>query len=270
MPHTKDFGARVKAAGDADGLAEGEFTALVSVFGNVDSVGDVVVPGAFADSLAEWAAKGDPVPVIWAHDWSDPYSHIGHVTKAEETADGLVVTGQLDLDNPKAMQVYRLLKGRRVTQFSFAYDIEDAAPAERDGVEVYELRKLKVHEVGPCLIGANQETQLLAAKARRLADGAKAGRVLSAKNYEALRAAYEKIGDVLAAAEQVPDDEGAEKTAAPNGADIPEQDAGQPEPAAASDPTGSPAKSASPRPAQVAAWSQLQSLLTGDRNADAA
>ncbi|MER7014553.1 HK97 family phage prohead protease [Saccharopolyspora sp. NPDC000359] len=265
MPQTKDFGARVKAAGDADGLAEGEFTALVSVFGNVDSVGDVVVPGAFADSLAEWAAKGDPLPVIWAHDWSDPYSHIGHVTQAEETADGLVVTGQLDLDNPKALQVYRLLKGRRVTQFSFAYDIEDAAPAERDGREVYELRKLRVHEVGPCLIGANQETQLLAAKARRLAEGAKAGRVLSAKNYEALRAAYEQIGEVLAAAE--PTDE---KTAAPTGADIPDQDTGQPEPAAASDPNGAPAKSASPRPAQVAAWSQLHELLTGVPDADAA
>ncbi|MFI0469288.1 HK97 family phage prohead protease [Saccharopolyspora sp. 5N102] len=269
MPQTKDFGARVKAAGDADGLAEGEFTALVSVFSNVDSVGDVVVPGAFADSLAEWAAKGDPLPVIWAHDWSDPYSHIGHVTKAEETADGLVVTGQLDLDNPKAQQVYRLLKGRRVTQFSFAYDILDGAPAEQDGVEVYELRKLRVHEVGPCLIGANQETQLLAAKARRLADGAKAGRVLSAKNYEALRAAYEQIGEVLATADQVPD-EGTEKTSAPSGADTPEQDAGQPEPAAASTPDEVPAKSASPRPAQVAAWSQLHSLLTGDRNADAA
>ncbi|SDZ51319.1 hypothetical protein SAMN05216215_108722 [Saccharopolyspora shandongensis] len=267
--NVKSAMCKVKAAGEADGLEPGQYRALVSVFGNTDSVGDVVMPGAFTDTLAEWEAKSDPIPVVWSHDWSDPFSHIGHVVKAEETADGLVITGQLDLDNPKAEQVYRLLKGRRVTQHSFAYDIVDGAPAERDGEHVYELRKLRVHEVGPCLIGANQETQLLAAKARHLVDGAKAGRVLSAKNYESLRAAYEQIGEVLTAADQVPD-EGTEKTAAPTGVDIPEQDAGQSEPAAASDPTRSPAKSASPRPAQVAAWSQLHSLLTGDRNADAA
>ncbi|MEV7364254.1 HK97 family phage prohead protease [Streptomyces sp. NPDC091299] len=194
---TKDAPARVKAAGEGDGLGAGEFTALVSVFGNEDSVGDVVMPGAFADDLARWKESGDPIPVIWSHDWGDPFSHIGSVTEAKETPAGLLVTGQLDLENPKAEQVFRLLKGRRVTQFSFAYDILDGGWGERDGGEVYELRKLKVHEVGPCLVGANQETELLAAKAASVASGAKAGRVLSQKNFEALTAAYTAIGEVL-------------------------------------------------------------------------
>ncbi|MFV8127535.1 HK97 family phage prohead protease [Streptomyces syringium] len=194
---TKDAPARVKAVGEGDGLGAGEFTALVSVFGNEDSAGDVVMPGAFADDLARWKNSGDPIPVIWSHDWGDPFSHIGSVTEAKETPAGLLVTGQLDLANPKAEQVFRLLKGRRVTQFSFAYDILDGGWGEREGGEVYELRKLKVHEVGPCLVGANQETELLAAKAARVASGAKAGRVLSQKNFEALTAAYTAIGEVL-------------------------------------------------------------------------
>jgi HK97 family phage prohead protease len=206
---TKDAPARVKAAGESDGLGAGEFTALVSVFGNEDSVGDVVMPGAFADDLARWKDSGDPIPVIWSHDWGDPFSHIGHVTEARESAGGLLVTGQLDLENPKAQQVFRLLKGRRVTQFSFAYDIEDGGWGERDGRDVYELRKLKVHEVGPTLVGANQETELLAAKAASVASGAKAGRVLSQKNFEALTAAYEAIGEVLTSAQP-------EKAAAPH------------------------------------------------------
>lgn len=197
---TKDAPARVKAAGEGDGLGAGEFTALVSVFGNEDSVGDVVMPGAFADDLARWKQSGDPIPVIWSHDWGDPFSHIGSVVEAKETSAGLLVTGQLDLANPKAEQVFRLLKGRRVTQFSFAYDILDGGWGERDGGEVYELRKLKVHEVGPCLVGANQETELLAAKAARVASGMKAGRVLSQKNFEALTAAYTAIGEVLESA----------------------------------------------------------------------
>lgn len=211
MPHTKDCPARVKAVGTGDGLQEGQFTALVSVFGNRDSMGDVVLPGAFAETLAEWKGRGDPIPVIWSHDWSDPFSHIGHVTDAEETTDGLVVTGQLDLDNPKAEQVGRLLKGRRVTQFSFAYDVVEGAWVEQENAQpYYELRKLKLHEVGPTLIGANQETELLAAKAAALAEGAKAGRVLAQQHLERLKDAHAALGEVIAAADP-------EKTTTPEG-----------------------------------------------------
>jgi HK97 family phage prohead protease len=203
---TKDFTARVKAAGVADGLAEGQFTALVSVFGNEDSVGDIVRPGAFTETLADWQAKGDPIPVIWSHAWGDPFAHVGTVLKATETLQGLEVTGQIDdLDtNPTAAQVYRLLKGRRVTQFSFAYDVGEGAWVSDDQHPwggYYELRRVKLHEVGPCLVGANQETELIAAKAAGLARGAKAGRVLSQKNFESLTAAYTAIGEVLDSAQ---------------------------------------------------------------------
>jgi HK97 family phage prohead protease len=161
---TKAAPVRVKA-GEQDGLGEGQFEAVVSVFGNVDSYGDVVMPGAFAETLAEWEKSGNPIPVLWSHLSHDPDYHIGYVVEAKETAEGLWVRGQLDLDAPKAKQVYRLLSGHRVTQFSFAYDVLDAAYAERDGEKVYELRKLKVYEVGPTLIGANQETRLIGVKA---------------------------------------------------------------------------------------------------------
>lgn len=238
---TKDFTARVKAAGPADGLAEGQFVALVSVFGNEDSVGDVVRAGAFTETLAEWAAKGDPIPVIWSHRWGDPFAHIGTVVKATETLEGLEVTGQIDDltgddANPTAQQVYRLLKGRRVTQFSFAYDETESAWVKDDAHRwggYWELRKLKLHEVGPCLVGANQETELLAAKAAGLARGAKAGRVLSQANYDSLTAAHEAIGEVLAAATP-------EKSRTPDrpGQPGPAADGGQP----SAEPDAAPAK----------------------------
>jgi uncharacterized protein len=203
---TKDFSARVKAAGPDDGLAVGEFTALVSVFDNEDSVGDVVRAGAFTETLAAWAAKGDSIPVIWSHKWGDPFAHIGRVVKATETLAGLEVVGQIDdlEDNPTAAQVSRLLKGRRVTQFSFAYDVDEEAYVRDDNHRYggyWELRKLSLHEVGPCLVGANQETELLAAKAAGIARGVKAGRVLSQQNFEKLSTAYEEIGQVLKSAD---------------------------------------------------------------------
>lgn len=46
MRLVKDLQVDVKAGPDS-GLAEGEFLAYASVFGNKDSYGDVVMPGAF-------------------------------------------------------------------------------------------------------------------------------------------------------------------------------------------------------------------------------
>lgn len=261
MPRTKECRARVKAAGTADGLADGQFTALVSVFGNEDSVGDVVVPGAFTQTLADWRAKGDPIPVIWSHDWGDPFSHIGIVMSAIETPDGLEVTGQIeDVDtNPKAAQVYRLLKGRRVTQFSFAYDVEEGAWVEGTDETgrwygYYELRELKLYEVGPCLVGANQETELLAAKAASIAAGLKVGRVLAQKHIDSLTAAHAAIGEVLAAAAPAED----EKTTQPGHP--------APQPAAAA---SAPAKAEDPGPAQGATNSSTDETTPDLREAPA-
>ncbi|WP_217545788.1 HK97 family phage prohead protease [Streptomyces sp. GbtcB6] len=251
--------AKVKAAGTADGLAEGQFRALVSVFDNEDTYGDVVRPGAFSQTLADWAAKGDSIPVIWSHQWSDPFAHIGRVIEAKETTDGLEVLGQIDDltgddENPTAKQVYRLLKGRRVTQFSFAYDVPNGGGAwvkddnHRWG-GYYELRQVDLHEVGPCLLGVNRETELLAAKAAHIAAGAKAGRVLSQTNFDTLTSAYESIGEVLAAAAPEPDPEKARATATPK-KNTPEE-TGQPSSAAASG-TTPPAQPQEPAPAQDA------------------
>ena len=161
--------AAVSTDQDAPDLADGQFRAVVAVFDNVDSHGDVVVRGAFAETLSEWADSGDEIPVIWSHDWADPFSHIGTVKSATETDRGLEIVGEIpqeDRDsNPRAAQVYRLLKARRITQFSFAFDVLEGGEVERDGRRVTELRRLKLHEVGPCLLGVNQATELGAIKA---------------------------------------------------------------------------------------------------------
>lgn len=201
MKH-KDMPVQIKAGPDA-GLAEGQFSAYASVFGNKDSYGDVVMPGAFTKTLEEWGASGNPIPVLFGHNMSDPDFNIGSVLKAEEDDHGLKVTAQLDLENPKAMQTYRMLKGGRVNQMSFAYDVREGAVGTLDGEDVYELRDLKVYEVSVVTIGANQETEVLAVKSATdaLASEVKAGRVLAQKHIDSLRNAQEAIGAVIAAAE---------------------------------------------------------------------
>jgi HK97 family phage prohead protease len=166
----------------------GTFEAIVSVFGNVDSVGDVVMPGAFTDTLADWKASGDPIPVLWSHRMDDPRFSIGTVLDAAELephdaripdwADewlkehgGLWVKGQLDTSSDAsdvAAAARKLLKGRLVKQFSYAYDVVDAGWGTVGGQDAYELRKLQIFEVSPTQIGANNLTQLLGAKAAAL------------------------------------------------------------------------------------------------------
>lgn len=205
----KTLPARVKALGDG---TDGTFEAIVSTY-DVDSIRDQVMPGAFADTLTDWKSSGKPIPVIWSHRHDDPFAHVGEVTDAaERDGEGLWVKGQLDLDNPTGRQVYKLLKGGRVNQFSFAYDVEDAQEKD-DGV--MELKKLKLYEVGPTLIGMNQATRTLAVKdsattttnaggavtltidGQQIARAVKAGRVLSAKNETDLKDAVELIEGVL-------------------------------------------------------------------------
>ncbi len=199
-------------AGPDDGLGEGEFTGYASVFGNKDAYGDVVQPGAFADTLAEWEAKGDTIPVLYGHDMVDPFSNIGGVVAAEEDERGLKVTARLDMDDAKARKVFGLLKARRLSQMSFAYDVLEGGPAKsQEHGDYYSLDRLKLYEVSVVPIGANQETEILAVK--HLADAVKAGRVLSAKNETSLREARDAIDSVLSSL----DDDG--KSTRPGGDD---------------------------------------------------
>lgn len=202
-----------KALNDATGQVE----ALVSIFGNVDLQGDRVVPGAFKKSIAEWKASGDPVPVVFSHEWGDLWSHIGVVDTLEETAKGLRAVYTLDInDNPAAAQTYKLLKRRSLKEHSFAYDVRDERRA-KDGAN--ELLDLDLIEIGPTLRGANPDTELLAVKSlvddgpakdqldeaivnKGVAepDGEKAGRRLSQATQAEMRAIHD---DMVALADRM-------------------------------------------------------------------
>jgi HK97 family phage prohead protease len=221
--------ARIKAVGEepvepvegeepaADtALKDGEFEAIVSAY-NVDAVGDQIFEGAFEKSLAKWKDSGNPIPVIWSHDHGNPDAHIGVVLDSKEIpGTGLWVKGLIDQGEPFAQKVYNLMKSRRVTKFSFAYDMINPEENDKGG---FDLKELDLWEVGPTLIPANDQTSLLTIKnlmanedvdLRELAVllrelrkaggapallGSKAGRVLSAKNETTLTEALATISD---------------------------------------------------------------------------
>lgn len=145
---------------------EGVFTALVSTFGNVDKVGDRILPGAWTKSLEQWQQSGDPVPIILAHQWNDPFAHVG-LAKAEDivqTDQGLQVTARLDVeDNPVAKQVYRLMKRRSLKEFSIGYTVPKGGERRaKDGAN--DISEIHLAECGPCLKGIDPKTELQAVK----------------------------------------------------------------------------------------------------------
>lgn len=217
----KNTQIRVKA-GPEDGLQEGQFEAYASVFGNKDSYGDVVVPGAFTDTLSGWKDSGNLIPLLFGHNMSDPDYNLGHVEDAKEDEHGLLTLNQLDLENPKAVQTYRLIKGRRINQMSFAYEVLEGGYATRqkdpngeDGPdnqeEYFELRKLKLYEVSVVPIGANQETEITAVKAAALAEQALREGRLDGASFKALLKTYHQIGDLLIAGSALLDDSASAK-----------------------------------------------------------
>lgn len=195
---TKTVSARIVDV-KADG-AQGTAVALVSVFGNVDLGGDRVMPGAFDNTIKAWRDKGDPIPVVWSHNWDDPAAFVGEAdpNAVEATDAGLVVPMKFDMDRPFAEQVHHLLKSRRVTQFSFGYFAKDYTTVEDPQYgEVRELKEIELFEVGPTLLGMNPATELL--EAASAISGSKAGRVLSSKNEGLIRDAHGALGEVLSA-----------------------------------------------------------------------
>lgn len=186
-------------AGPEDGLAEGEFLVYPSTFTRTpDSYGDVVAKGAFTDTITEWKESGNVLPGLYGHRLDDPDYFVASAIDQGEDDHGWWVKGVFDLDSPKGPTVYRLVKGRRLNQLSFAFDVLDEGSVELDGGEkANELRKLKVYEFSFVPIGANQDTSVVAVKAAadRLSTEVKAGRVFSAKNEDELRGVLASLDD---------------------------------------------------------------------------
>lgn len=148
---TKAFQVKVE---EKDG---GSIIGYASTFDRVpDAYGDVIAPGAFADSLKSWEESGLPIPFLFGHRTDDPFMNIGAVTKAEEDERGLKFEAQFDPESETAQYCRKLALEGRIHQFSFAFEILDAAPVElENGETVRELRKLNLFEISLVPIPAN-------------------------------------------------------------------------------------------------------------------
>ena len=140
--------------------SDGSFEGYASVFGNTDSYRDVVMPGAFADSIAEWKAQDAMPPVLWQH---QSYAPIGATTDLAEDGTGLYVAGQLLIkDVQQSREAFALAKAKVVRGLSIGYDV---VQEEYDGkTNVNRLIKVDLWEYSFATFPANTEATITSVK----------------------------------------------------------------------------------------------------------
>lgn len=146
--------AYVPATTTAGGAVEGY---AATFHREPDSYGDVIKRGAFADTLRDWNARTQPIPLLYGHVTDDPQMNIGRVVEAYEDEIGLHIRAEFDAENETAQYVRKLAAEGRVFQFSFAYAVRDQGTVTLpDGTRANELRKLDLYECSLVQIPANQ------------------------------------------------------------------------------------------------------------------
>jgi len=182
---------------DENGIVEGYASTWTKT---PDSYGDIVIKGAFTETLKKRKATGHPFPLCFNHDFDQI---IGAVFEAEEDDYGLKIRASF-LNTPAAQEKRELVKEGIVWQFSFAYSVLGAeAPTEEEkkqGIS-QKLTKLDLYEVSLVPVPANQTAIVTEIKNDDNAE-VKAGRRNSAKDEELIRDAISALQALLDTADE--------------------------------------------------------------------
>ena len=134
----------------------GAFTGYGSVFGVKDSYSDIVIKGAFTNSLNQWKEKGRLPALLWQHKMDEP---IGYYTKMIEDDNGLYVEGQLLIDDdPLAKRAYAHMRAKSLSGLSIGYVLNDYDYDSEKGAFI--LRDIDLWEVSVVTFPANDEARI--------------------------------------------------------------------------------------------------------------
>jgi HK97 family phage prohead protease len=156
--------------------AQGIVEAIVSGAGNKDSVGDIVMPGAFAKSLEDLKPR-----VVWGHDWNHPIGKVleiyeipGSDPRLPKKAKGFVTAAlyvkvQFNLLSEKGREAFSMVAFFGEEQeWSIGY--KTTKQQYDPMVKANRLHEVKLYEVSPVLHGANNLTGTVSVKDAEMAD----------------------------------------------------------------------------------------------------
>ena len=180
------------------------FEGYASTFGNMDYVGDIVVPGAFKKSIMERFPKKQ-IKVLYQH--SEP---LGIPLHMEEDSKGLYVKAHISRTT-LGNDVLELMRDGVIDRMSIGYNIVQEEKDSQNNVRL--LKELKLFEFSPVTFPANDEAIISQVKSvqdleqyldRAVGGGVtrllKEGRVLSKSTATKISIAIEALNEVLSAA----------------------------------------------------------------------
>lgn len=147
----------------AAGSSTGELEGYASVFGTVDLEGDVVMPGAFRKTIADWNRAARPLPLIADHQLTTE-GLIGSVHHLAEKAKGLFFRARFG-STQKAQDVRSNVLGGHLRGASFTYEPLRTRPGsgEIGGKAVRRfLDELRLFEITVSPFPIHPETDLAA------------------------------------------------------------------------------------------------------------
>jgi HK97 family phage prohead protease len=142
---------------------DGEFDGYASVFGERDSGNDVMMPGAFMESLARYPAER--VKLLWQHRPDEP---LGRFLEMREDARGLYCRGRLNLKIGRAAEAHELMKDGAVDGLSIGYRTEKEDVDRALGVR--RLVKVELREVSLVTFPMNESARVTRVKGAEMTE----------------------------------------------------------------------------------------------------
>lgn len=142
---------------------DGVFEGYASLFNKEDLGHDVVLPGAFRDSLRERGSSG--VKMLFQHDPTQP---IGVWTKLIEDARGLLVRGRMMTEVTRAREVMSLMRAGAIDGLSIGFRMVKGA---RDRQGVRRMEKIDLWEISVVTFPMQPEARISTIKAGPCPDG---------------------------------------------------------------------------------------------------
>ena len=134
---------------------DGKFSGYGSVFGELDSYRDIVMPGAFKRTLNEdFDRKGRKVPMLWQHKYWEP---IGVYEVIREDDHGLYVEGACNMEVQQGRECHALMKQGALTGLSIGYNTVKSEWDEK--ALTRKLWELDLWEVSPVTFPAGDSAR---------------------------------------------------------------------------------------------------------------
>ena len=142
-----------------DVTASGSFSGYGNVYGIVDEGDDIVLNGAFGDSLSEWASKGRMPALLWQHNSRQP---IGAYQSMKEDPVGLYVEGKLALKTQLGAEAYELLKMDAISGLSIGFMTREDSYDQKTGIRT--IKKGDLYECSLVTFPMNDSSRVAAVK----------------------------------------------------------------------------------------------------------